>query len=57
MVHMIGVIRKSGINPVVCVNRSYTDTDAEVAVVKKAPTAAALAAQSHSIGSRVVKCS
>ena len=40
MVHMIGVIRKSGINPVVCVNRFYTDTDAEVAVVKKAATAA-----------------
>ena len=36
MVHMIGVIRKSGINPVVCVNRFYTDTDAEVAIVKKA---------------------
>jgi formate--tetrahydrofolate ligase len=40
MVHMIGVIRKSGINPVVCVNRFYTDTDAEVAVVKKAAEAA-----------------
>ena len=40
MVHMIGVIRKSGINPVVCVNRFYTDTDAEVAVVKKAAAAA-----------------
>jgi formate--tetrahydrofolate ligase len=40
MVHMIGVIRKSGIKPVVCVNRFYTDTDAEVAVVKKAAEAA-----------------
>ncbi|MBU3949507.1 MAG: formate--tetrahydrofolate ligase, partial [Proteobacteria bacterium] len=40
MVHMIGVIRKAGINPVVCVNRFYTDTDAEVAVVKKAAEAA-----------------
>ena len=40
MVHMIKVIRKSGINPVVCVNRFYTDTDAEVAVVKKAAEAA-----------------
>jgi formate--tetrahydrofolate ligase len=40
MVHMIGVIRKSGINPVVCVNRFYTDTDAEVAIVKKAAEAA-----------------
>src|SRR5512136_1296951 len=40
MVHMINVIRKSGINPVVCVNRFYTDTDAEVAIVKKAAEAA-----------------
>jgi formate--tetrahydrofolate ligase len=40
MVHMINVIRKSGINPVVCVNRFYTDTDAEVAVIKKAAEAA-----------------
>jgi formyltetrahydrofolate synthetase len=40
MVHMINVIRKSGINPVVCVNRFYTDTDAEVAVVRKAAEAA-----------------
>jgi formate--tetrahydrofolate ligase len=36
MVHMIGVIRKAGINPVVCINRFYTDTDEEVAIVKKA---------------------
>jgi len=36
MVHMIGVIRKSGINPVVCINRFYTDTDAECAIVRKA---------------------
>jgi formate--tetrahydrofolate ligase len=40
MVHMIGVIRKAGINPVVCVNRFYTDTDAEVAAVKRAAEAA-----------------
>jgi len=40
MVHMIGVIRKSGINPVVCINRFYTDTNAEVAMVKKAAEAA-----------------
>ena len=40
MVHMIGVIRKAGINPVVCVNRFYTDTDAEVAIVRKAAEAA-----------------
>ena len=40
MVHMINVIRKSGMNPVVCVNRFYTDTDEEVAIVKKAAEAA-----------------
>ncbi|MDI6728026.1 MAG: formate--tetrahydrofolate ligase [Thermodesulfovibrionales bacterium] len=40
MVHMINIIRKSGINPVVCINRFYTDTDAEVAVIKKAAEAA-----------------
>ena len=40
MVHLINVIRKSGINPVVCVNRFHTDTLAEVAVVKKAAEAA-----------------
>ena len=40
MVHMIKVIRKSGINPVVCINRFYTDTNAEVAAVKKAAEAA-----------------
>jgi formate--tetrahydrofolate ligase len=40
MVHMIDVIRKSGINPVVCINRFYTDTDNEVAAVKRAAEAA-----------------
>jgi formyltetrahydrofolate synthetase len=40
MVHLINVIRKSGMNPVVCVNRFYTDTDAEVKIVKKAAEAA-----------------
>jgi formate--tetrahydrofolate ligase len=40
MLHCIGVIRASGINPVVCINRFHTDTDAEVAVVKKAAEAA-----------------
>ena len=29
LVHMIRVVRKSGINPVVCINRFDTDTDAE----------------------------
>ncbi|MDF1593801.1 MAG: formate--tetrahydrofolate ligase [Desulfobacterales bacterium] len=40
MVHMINVIRKSGINPVVCINCFHTDTDTEIAVVRKAAEAA-----------------
>ena len=40
MVHMINVIRKSGMNPVVCINKFHTDTMAEVAVVRKAAEAA-----------------
>lgn len=31
----IDIIRKSGITPVVCLNHFYTDTDAEVALVKE----------------------
>jgi formate--tetrahydrofolate ligase len=40
MVHLINVIRKSGINPVVCINRFYTDTDEECKIVRKAAEAA-----------------
>jgi formate--tetrahydrofolate ligase len=40
MVHHINTIRKAGINPVVCINRFYTDTDAECAIVRKAAEAA-----------------
>ena len=40
MLHLIGVIRESGINPVVCVNAFYTDTKDEVAAVRKAAEAA-----------------
>jgi formate--tetrahydrofolate ligase len=39
LVHHIGVIRKSGINPVVCVNRFVTDTKDEVELVKRAAEA------------------
>jgi formate--tetrahydrofolate ligase len=35
LIHMIGVIRKSGMNPVVCVNCFPTDTKAEIDLVKK----------------------
>jgi len=40
MVHHIKVIGTSGINPVVCINRFHTDTDAEVAMVRKSAEAA-----------------
>jgi methylenetetrahydrofolate dehydrogenase (NADP+)/methenyltetrahydrofolate cyclohydrolase/formyltetrahydrofolate synthetase len=36
MVHHINVIRKSGMNPVVCVNCFHTDTKDEIAMVRKA---------------------
>jgi formate--tetrahydrofolate ligase len=35
MVHLINVVKKSGIKPVVCVNKFYTDTDAELNLVKR----------------------
>ena len=48
MIHHINVIKKSGMNPVVCINRFYTDTDAEVALVKKiAEQAGARCAESN----------
>jgi len=40
MVHCINVIKKSGVNPVVCINAFHTDTDSEIEVVKKAAEAA-----------------
>ncbi|HZP02705.1 MAG TPA: formate--tetrahydrofolate ligase [Terriglobia bacterium] len=40
MLHHLGIIRKSGINPVVCINQFQTDTREEIAVVRKAAEAA-----------------
>jgi formyltetrahydrofolate synthetase len=40
MVHHIKTIRLAGVNPVVCINRFHNDTDAEVAMVRKAAEAA-----------------
>jgi methylenetetrahydrofolate dehydrogenase (NADP+)/methenyltetrahydrofolate cyclohydrolase/formyltetrahydrofolate synthetase len=40
MIHHINTIRKAGINPVVCINAFYTDTKAEIALVRKAAEAA-----------------
>ena len=33
--HHVATIKKSGINPVVCINQFYTDTDAEIALIRK----------------------
>ncbi len=35
MVHLINMIKKSGVKPVVCINAFYTDTSAEHALVKR----------------------
>ena len=40
LTHHIGIIRKSGMNPVVCINSFATDTKAEIAMVRKAAEAA-----------------
>ena len=40
MLHLIGVIRESGIKPVVCINCFHTDTKDEIAMVRKAAEAA-----------------
>ncbi len=40
MIHHINTIRKSGINPVVCINSFHTDTKDEIALVKRAAEAA-----------------
>lgn len=33
--HHIGIVRKAGINPVVCINAFYTDTREEIAMVRR----------------------
>ena len=35
LIHLINVIKKAGINPVVCINNFYTDTDAEIKAVRR----------------------
>jgi formate--tetrahydrofolate ligase len=39
LVHHISIIRKAGINPVVCINRFASDTKDEIAMVRKAAEA------------------
>ena len=35
LIHHIGIIRKSGLNPVVCVNRFVTDSEDELALIRR----------------------
>jgi len=49
LLHHLCIIRRSGINPVVCINRFHTDTAEEVALVRKSveATGARCAASEH----------
>jgi len=49
LLHHLKIIRRSGINPVVCINRFHTDTLEEIAMVRKAveATGARCAASEH----------
>jgi len=40
LVHLLKVIKKAGINPVVCINAFFTDTDNEIKAVRKIAEAA-----------------
>ena len=40
MIHHIGIVKKAGVTPVVCINKFHTDTKAELEMVKKAAEAA-----------------
>ncbi len=35
LIHCINIVKKAGINPVVCINAFYTDTDNEIKAVKR----------------------
>jgi methylenetetrahydrofolate dehydrogenase (NADP+)/methenyltetrahydrofolate cyclohydrolase/formyltetrahydrofolate synthetase len=49
VLHHLEIIRRSGINPVVCINRFHTDTQEEIALVRRAveATGARCAASEH----------
>ncbi|MEW6117658.1 MAG: formate--tetrahydrofolate ligase [Nitrospirota bacterium] len=40
LIHLVNVIKKAGINPVVCINAFYTDTDNEIKAVRRIAEAA-----------------
>ncbi len=35
LIHCINIVKKAGVNPVVCINAFYTDTDEEIKAVKR----------------------
>jgi len=35
LIHHVNNVKKSGIKPVVCINKFYTDTDAEIALIRR----------------------
>ncbi len=35
LIHLVNVVKKAGINPVVCINAFYTDTDNEIKAVRR----------------------
>lgn len=35
LIHLVNVVKKAGINPVVCINNFYTDTENEIKAVRK----------------------
>ena len=49
LLHMVGVVKKSGIVPVVCINQFYTDTKAEHDLIRRlcAAAGARVAASNH----------
>ncbi len=40
LIHHIGIVKKAGVTPVVCINKFHTDTKAELEMIKKAAEAA-----------------
>jgi len=55
LLHHIGIIRRSGINPVVCINEFHTDTKDEIALVRRAAESAGRVAPLPSIGRKAAK--
>jgi formyltetrahydrofolate synthetase len=55
LIHHIKTVKKAGINPVVCINHFYTDTDNEVKAVRRLAEEAGAELLFPSTGSMVAK--